>query len=132
MGISKRTRLKFGMATWLAPIINAVTLPVHAQTSVCGMSDLAGTWRMISSTHFVAALNPTFELRVDGSTSDAASFWETQDHQFMLRQDVSDFIFMAELATNCSHLSGTSTTAFTFPPHNLPANGVWRAKRISP
>lgn len=131
MNRNRRTNLKLGIAAWITPIVNSVILPVHAQTSICSMLDLVGTWRFILSTHVVPALNPTFELRADGSTSDAASIWEVDGNQFTLRQDISDYIFVAELTSNCNYLSGTSTTSFTDPPFNLPENGVWSAERIS-
>jgi len=64
----KRTGLKLGLVVWATPITTSVLLPVHAQTSICTMSDLVGIWQFISSTHIVPALNPTFKLRADGST----------------------------------------------------------------
>ncbi len=130
--LHRRNTLKMGLSAWIAPAINVVSLPAHAQISVCTERSLVGTWRFISATHIVSALHPTFELRADGSTSDYDSFWDVIDNQLILRQDVSDFVFIAEVTANCSYLSGTSTTIFSFPPFNLPAEGTWSAEKISP
>jgi len=116
---------------WVAPIVTAITLPTHAQTSICSMTDLVGTWRFVSATHDVPALTPTFELFASGLTSDSASRWGiTDDGDFYLEQDLGDFHFTAPLTSDCDNLSGTSTTRFTEPPFNLPPNGTWSAERI--
>ena len=115
---------------WIKPIVHSVALPAHAATSPCQTQHLVGIWRFISATHFVPAYYPQLELYQDGSTSDFNSEWAVIDNTFVLRQDVSDFIFRAPITLNCNLLNGTSTTAFTFPPYNLPANGTWSAEKI--
>jgi len=117
-------------SSWVKPVVRSVILPAHAQTSGCDMIDLVGTWRFTSATHAVPALNPTFELFSDGSTSDLASTWSLNSAEFVLRQDVSDFVFTDPLARNfgCDILSGTSTTVFT---ETLPENGTWTAERVT-
>lgn len=110
--------------------MNSVVLPAHAITSVCNVFSLAGKWRFTSATHIVPAYYPDLELYQDGSTSDAASEWSISKGVLILRQDISDYIFRAKLTPECNHLSGTSTTAFTFPPYNQPENGTWSAEKI--
>lgn len=126
-----KTRRNILNIAWTTPVITAISLPAHAQTSDCSVADLVGVWRFTSATHTVPDLNPTFELFADGSTSDLASTWSINNGEFVLRQDISDFVFTAPVTGDCNNLSGTSTTIFTGPPDNLPADGTWSAERAS-
>ena len=112
---------------WVKPIISSTVLPVHAATSICSVVDLAGRWRFTQSTHLVPAYSPFVDLFADGSTSDPASVWGITAGEFWLFQDARDHRFRATVTSDCSRLNGTSTTAFTFPPFNLPENGTWSA-----
>ena len=124
MNNKRRNILK---VVWVTPVITAITLPVHAQTSTCSMADLVGNWRFTFSTHFGVS---EFTLFGDG-TSDVFHEWSVSGSTLIMSIDISEFRFIAELTSNCDQLSGTSTTVLTFPPHNLPENGTWVAERIS-
>ena len=132
--MSVRRKLVFSLggvcllpSQWVKPVVSSILLPVHGQTSMCNELDLAGRWQFTQATHLIPAYQPFVDLFTDGSTSDASSMWGITNGEFWLFQDVSDFRFRAPVTSDCNNLSGTSTTAFTFPPFNLPENGTWSA-----
>ena len=115
---------------WVKPLVSSVILPAHAQTSVCQVSDFVGQWAMTFSTHQPSGLYPNFELFADGSTSDLDSIWGINQGVFILRQDISDYVFTANISTDCGRLEGESTTVFDMPPQSLPSSGTWVAEKI--
>lgn len=108
--MSNKTRRLLLSTAWATPIITAISLPVHAQTSACSMTDYVGKWNYESNNN-----NP-IDLYSDGSTNFPASFWGTNSGEFRLTSDISDVVFVAPITNNCNELIGVQTVNTVFPP----------------
>ncbi len=108
--MTNKTRRILLNGIWTTPIISAISLPAHAQTSVCLMADLVGRWRSASDGSYL------IDLFADGSTSFSASFWSVNSSEFRLTSDISDVVFVAPVTSNCDELVGIQTVNIVSPP----------------
>ena len=107
--MTDKTRRLFLNGIWTTPVVVAVSLPAHAQMSVCSMTDFVGRWRFSGST-------TTITLFADGTTTNSASRWSVSSGEFRLTSDFSDVVFVAPVTTNCDELVGTQTVNTMDPP----------------
>jgi len=64
MNTSKRKVVKFGLGAWFAPTVLSISIPAHAQTSQCQISDVIGDWSLSIGNSGIARI---FTLIADGS-----------------------------------------------------------------
>lgn len=103
--MNKRYLLK---SIWLVPIITAKTLPSHAQTSICTISEVAGEWSLAIQGSTTGAEIYTLNSDRTGVYDGNAILWNTENNQLIISLNNGTVIQM-NLSDNCFSASGTFT-----------------------
>ena len=102
-------------SAWSLPVVQAITLPVHAQMSSCtpgAMDDIPGQWQLEVFGAAAAISNLIFyeDGTVDHSFVNA---WQYSGSEFRMTQGTR-WVFTG-VYTGCETLSGTYVNVFTIP-----------------
>lgn len=97
---------------WKAPIVKAVILPAHAQTSVCSMDSVAGTWDL-----FVLDVGLIVELNAIGTGvgGDGDLSWSLDGNNISISlvQSAGQHTYLGTLGASCNLITGTVSNSVT-------------------
>lgn len=108
MNKSKRKLVKFGLGTWFAPTVLSISIPAHAQTSQCQISDVIGDWSLSIGTNGEARI---FTLIADESgVFEGEPFtWSVSDNTLFLESlpgTLIGLVIEMDLSMGCRMASG--------------------------
>jgi len=95
---NKRRFLKLGAGVWTTPLVHKVSLPAHAQASICYANDLHGRW-------LITANSTTRKMIFfdDGTTNDSG-IWTLIGNN--LQVNYSDGALAGQLLDGCKDMVG--------------------------